>query len=149
MALFRYLSPNSLSTMIQMESTIIPVSISIDDIARVLDVALTDIEPATDSNQRTRNQFRPRAGKGGAASYQLRQYAEVTLGGGSLRKVVKLPEGEDENEWLAVNSELRTMNADRIDADDCSGGLLQPDQPPIWRHHRVLFAPVVPRDEGY
>lgn len=58
-----------------------------------------------DSNQRTRNQFRPRApGKGGATSYQLRQYAEATLGGGSLRKVVKLPEGEDENEWLAVNS---------------------------------------------
>lgn len=59
------------------------------------------------SNQRTRNQFRPRAaGKGGATSYQLRQYAEATLGGGSLRKVVKLPEGEDENEWLAVNSTL-------------------------------------------
>ncbi len=58
------------------------------------------------SNQRTRNQFRPRTtGKGGATSYQLRQYAEATLGGGSLRKVVKLPEGEDENEWLAVNSE--------------------------------------------
>jgi hypothetical protein len=59
----------------------------------------------TYSNQRTRNQFRPRTtGKGGATSYQLRQYAEATLGGGSLRKVVKLPEGEDENEWLAVNS---------------------------------------------
>jgi len=58
------------------------------------------------SNQRTRNQFRPRVtGKGGTTSYQLRQYAEATLGGGSLRKVVKLPEGEDENEWLAVNSE--------------------------------------------
>ncbi|ATY64042.1 Mob1 phocein family [Cordyceps militaris] len=56
------------------------------------------------SNQRAKNQFRPRVGKGGATSYQLRQYAEVTLGGGSLRKVVKLPEGEDENEWLAVNS---------------------------------------------
>jgi hypothetical protein len=57
-----------------------------------------------DSNQRTRNQFRPRpGGKAGATSYQLRQYAEATLGGGSLRKVVKLPEGEDENEWLAVN----------------------------------------------
>ncbi|RCI17232.1 hypothetical protein L249_2443 [Ophiocordyceps polyrhachis-furcata BCC 54312] len=62
-------------------------------------------------NQRAKNQFRPRAGKGGggggggggATSFQLRQYAEVTLGGGSLRKVVKLPEGEDENEWLAVN----------------------------------------------
>ncbi|KAK1761478.1 Mob1/phocein [Echria macrotheca] len=56
------------------------------------------------SNQRTRNQFRPRApGKGGATSYQLRQYAEATLGGGSLRKIVQLPEGEDENEWIAVN----------------------------------------------
>ncbi|KAG6005322.1 Maintenance of ploidy protein mob1 [Claviceps maximensis] len=57
----------------------------------------------TNSNQRAKNQFRPRVGKGGSTSYQLRQYAEVTLGGGSLRKVVKLPEGEDENEWLAVN----------------------------------------------
>jgi hypothetical protein len=56
------------------------------------------------SNQRTRNQFRPRNATKGSTSYQLRQYAEATLGGGSLRKIVKLPEGEDENEWLAVNS---------------------------------------------
>ncbi len=56
------------------------------------------------SNQRTRNQFRPRNANKGTSSYQLRQYAEATLGGGSLRKIVKLPEGEDENEWLAVNS---------------------------------------------
>ncbi|CAM1504188.1 Fc.00g017790.m01.CDS01 [Cosmosporella sp. VM-42] len=103
MSLFRYLSPNSLSTMTQMQTTIIPVSLSADHIARVLDVTLADHGTVADSNQRTRNQFRPRVGKGGAASYQLRQYAEVTLGGGSLRKVVKLPEGEDENEWLAVN----------------------------------------------
>lgn len=58
-----------------------------------------------DSNQRTKNQFRPRNATKGTTSYQLRQYAEATLGGGSLRKIVKLPEGEDENEWLAVNSE--------------------------------------------
>jgi hypothetical protein len=57
------------------------------------------------SNQRTKNQFRPRNATKGTTSYQLRQYAEATLGGGSLRKIVKLPEGEDENEWLAVNSE--------------------------------------------
>ncbi|RAL66095.1 hypothetical protein DID88_005753 [Monilinia fructigena] len=57
----------------------------------------------TTVNQRTRNQFRPRNAHKGTTSYQLRQYAEATLGGGSLRKVVKLPEGEDENEWLAVN----------------------------------------------
>lgn len=58
------------------------------------------------SNQRTRNQFRPRNATKGTTSYQLRQYAEATLGGGSLRKIVKLPDGEDENEWLAVNSTL-------------------------------------------
>lgn len=72
----------------------------------VLNTVIADGEIFLSRNQKTRNQFRPRAGKGGVNSYQLRQYAEVTLGGGSLRKVVKLPEGEDENEWLAVNSEF-------------------------------------------
>ena len=67
--------------------------------------------PSIIRNQRTRNQFRPRAGGGrGATNYQLRQYAEATLGGGSLRKVVKLPEGEDENEWLAVNSKKHFLS---------------------------------------
>ena len=71
------------------------------------DISMDDspsLHNCDDSNARTRNQFRPRpGGKAGATSYQLRQYAEATLGGGSLRKVVTLPEGEDENEWLAVN----------------------------------------------
>lgn len=55
------------------------------------------------SNARTRGQFKPRNANKGTSSYQLRQFAEATLGSGSLRKVVKLPEGEDLNEWLAVN----------------------------------------------
>ncbi|KAG8418898.1 Mitotic exit network component [Metarhizium acridum] len=103
-AVFRYLSPNSIATMLSLDNTIISVH---EDDADTPTMPTT--EPviadamATNSNQRTKNQFRPRVGKGGATSYQLRQYAEVTLGGGSLRKVVKLPEGEDENEWLAVN----------------------------------------------
>jgi MOB kinase activator 1 len=66
--------------------------------------ALSYSQICFDSNQRTKNQFRPRNATKGTSSYQLRQYAEATLGGGSLRKIVKLPEGEDENEWLAVNS---------------------------------------------
>lgn len=148
MAMFRYLSPNSLSTMVQMESTIIPVSLSADQIACVLDRALADVATLADSNQRTRNQFRPRAGKGGAASYQLRQYAEVTLGGGSLRKVVKLPEGEDENEWLAVNSKGfhvgKKKKKKRCGANCHSGRLLQPDQPSLRSYHGVLLAPVLP-----
>ena len=59
-----------------------------------------------DSNARTRGQFKPRNAIKGTSSYHLRQFAEATLGSGSLRKVVKLPDGEDLNEWLAVNGQL-------------------------------------------
>ena len=54
-------------------------------------------------NARTRGQFKPRNTNKGTSSYQLRQFAEATLGSESLRKAVKLPDGEDLNEWLAVN----------------------------------------------
>ncbi|XBQ84833.1 Mitotic exit network component [Aspergillus fumigatus] len=57
----------------------------------------------TTINARTRAPFKPRSAAKGTSSYQLRQFAEATLGSGSLRKAVKLPEGEDLNEWLAVN----------------------------------------------
>jgi MOB kinase activator 1 len=59
----------------------------------------------TTINARTRAPFKPRSAAKGTSSYQLRQFAEATLGSGSLRKAVKLPEGEDLNEWLAVNGE--------------------------------------------
>ncbi|KAG0015665.1 MOB kinase activator 1B [Podila clonocystis] len=36
--------------------------------------------------------------------YILKEYAEQTLGSGNLRQAVHLPEGEDLNEWLAVNT---------------------------------------------
>lgn len=35
---------------------------------------------------------------------QLREHIDATLGSGNLREAVKLPPGEDLNEWLAVNS---------------------------------------------
>lgn len=60
-------------------------------------------------NARARGPFRPQKTNKGTSSWQLRQFAEATLGSGSLRKAVKLPEGEDVNEWLAVNSELTIM----------------------------------------
>jgi Mob1/phocein family len=34
----------------------------------------------------------------------LRRYATSVLGSGNLRQAVLLPDGEDLNEWLAVNS---------------------------------------------
>lgn len=40
----------------------------------------------------------------GTKQYQLKKYAEATLGSGNLRDAVLLPEGEDLNEWLAVNT---------------------------------------------
>ncbi|KAL5116069.1 Mitotic exit network component [Pleosporales sp. CAS-2024a] len=55
------------------------------------------------SNTRTRAPFKPQKSNRGTSSWQLKQYAEATLGSGSLRKAVKLPEGEDKDEWLAVN----------------------------------------------
>ena len=88
-------------------------------------------EPHTDSarnsNARTRGQFRPQKANKGTTSYQLRQFAEATLGSGSLRKAVKLPEGEDLNEWLAVNGErarIVSTNPEKHMTDKHSGRLL-------------------------
>ncbi|KAI9885093.1 MAG: ATP synthase F0 subcomplex subunit OSCP atp5 [Watsoniomyces obsoletus] len=69
------------------------------------DSTVDEYLPEHDSsrNARSRGAFRPRNANKGTSSYQLRQFAEATLGSGSLRKAVKLPEGEDLNEWLAVN----------------------------------------------
>jgi len=49
--------------------------------------------------------FRPHKGiPQGDKLYELKKHAEVTLGSGDLQAAVKLPEGEDLNEWLAVNT---------------------------------------------
>ena len=40
----------------------------------------------------------------GSKASQLKRYATAVLGSGNLKQAVALPEGEDLNEWLAVNS---------------------------------------------
>ena len=37
------------------------------------------------------------------------KHAAATLGSGNLRQAVTLPEGEDLNEWVAVNSESSSI----------------------------------------
>ncbi|THG00719.1 hypothetical protein TEA_019874 [Camellia sinensis var. sinensis] len=39
-----------------------------------------------------------------AKGAQLRKHIDATLGSGNLREAVRLPPGEDANEWLAVNT---------------------------------------------
>lgn len=59
---------------------------------------------------------------------ELSIHANDTLGGGNLRDVVKLPLGEDLNEWLAINlsdffnqtSLLYGMASEECTAESCS-----------------------------
>lgn len=43
------------------------------------------------------------------------KHAAATLGSGNLRNAVQLPEGEDINEWIAVNSEYLTKHICHMD----------------------------------
>ncbi|KAK9723002.1 Mitotic exit network component [Basidiobolus ranarum] len=40
----------------------------------------------------------------GTKQYQLKKFAEATLGSGNLKQAVTLPEGEDLDEWLAIHT---------------------------------------------
>ncbi|KAJ5068610.1 mob kinase activator 1b [Anaeramoeba ignava] len=49
--------------------------------------------------------FKPqRKIKEGTKQYELKKFADATLGSGNLKLAVMLPEGEDLHEWLAVNT---------------------------------------------
>ncbi|KAL7091871.1 hypothetical protein ACP275_12G130300 [Erythranthe tilingii] len=55
----------------------------------------------------TRNSktFRPKkSSPSGNKGLQLKKHIDATLGSGNLREAVRLPPGEDLNEWLAVNT---------------------------------------------
>lgn len=58
------------------------------------------------SGSRSSKTFKPKKNiPEGSHQYELLKHAEATLGSGNLRQAVMLPEGEDLNEWIAVNSE--------------------------------------------
>uniref|UniRef100_A0A3Q3E668 MOB kinase activator 1A n=1 Tax=Labrus bergylta TaxID=56723 RepID=A0A3Q3E668_9LABR len=57
------------------------------------------------SSNRSNKTFKPKKNiPEGSHQYELLKHAEATLGSGNLRQAVMLPEGEDLNEWIAVNS---------------------------------------------
>lgn len=58
------------------------------------------------SGSRSSKTFKPKKNiPEGTHQYDLMKHAAATLGSGNLRLAVMLPEGEDLNEWVAVNSE--------------------------------------------
>lgn len=65
-----------------------------------------NISPLFCSGSRSSKTFKPKKNiPEGSHQYELLKHAEATLGSGNLRMAVMLPEGEDLNEWVAVNSE--------------------------------------------
>lgn len=57
------------------------------------------------SGNRSSKTFKPKKNiPEGSHQYELLKHAEATLGSGNLRMAVMLPDGEDLNEWIAVNS---------------------------------------------
>lgn len=61
------------------------------------------------SGSRSSKTFKPKKNiPEGSHQYELLKHAEATLGSGNLRQAVMLPDGEDLNEWIAVNSKLIT-----------------------------------------
>lgn len=56
------------------------------------------------SGGRSNKTFKPKKNiPEGTHQYDLMKHAAATLGSGNLRLAVSLPEGEDPNEWIAVN----------------------------------------------
>ena len=63
------------------------------------------------SSGRNNKTFKPKKNiPEGTHQYELMKHAEATLGSGDLRQAVMLPEGEDLNEWVAVNSTKSTYS---------------------------------------
>jgi len=59
------------------------------------------------SGSRNNKTFKPKKNiPEGTHQYDLMKHAAATLGSGNLRLAVMLPEGEDLNEWVAVNSKF-------------------------------------------
>lgn len=53
------------------------------------------------------------------------KHAAATLGSGNLRLAVMLPEGEDLNEWVAVNSKYNNTVPRPCKIRGCNSGMLQ------------------------
>lgn len=72
------------------------------------------------------------------------KHAAATLGSGNLRNAVQLPEGEDVNEWIAVNSNdqleiIHVLSCINDLTFIFSCRLFQSNQYAVWYNNRILY----------
>ncbi|XP_006873857.1 PREDICTED: MOB kinase activator 1B [Chrysochloris asiatica] len=76
-----------------------------DTMVNVLTCEVKDNYQIRHGGSRSSKTFKPKKNiPEGSHQYELLKHAEATLGSGNLRMAVMLPEGEDLNEWVAVNT---------------------------------------------
>lgn len=97
----------------------------------------------THSGNRGNRTFKPKKNiPEGSHQYELLKHAEATLGSGNLRMAVMLPDGEDLNEWVAVNSKHDFFHTLPVLTDICVPGwvtrLFQKDLFYTCHFHSVL-----------
>lgn len=90
----------------------------IEEIAQANDNA-GDSYSFWDRNKTFKPVKEPKSERQGDLHRTIKATMKATLGGGELRKSVKLPEGEDENEWIAVNT-VHFFNASNLVYGACA-----------------------------
>lgn len=115
-------------------------------LASSLSVSSLTISSPFHSGSRSSKTFKPKKNiPEGSHQYELLKHAEATLGSGNLRMAVMLPEGEDLNEWVAVNSKSASSSVVRgcqMWADTCGNtavcSFLVGWAPLSYTHHPAL-----------
>lgn len=76
------------------------------------------------SGSRSSKTFKPKKNiPEGTHQYDLMKHAAATLGSGNLRNAVALPDGEDLNEWVAVNSKSSEVHSFNTNNTESSSNL--------------------------
>jgi MOB kinase activator 1 len=86
----------------------------------------------------------------GTNQYELKKYAEAMFGTGNLQLAVRLPEGEDPNEWVAVNvvdffnqiNMLYGMIAEYCTSAECTVMSAGPKFEYLWADGTTIKKPV-------
>eukprot|EP00485_Elphidium_margaritaceum_P003089 CAMPEP_0202685486 /NCGR_PEP_ID=MMETSP1385-20130828/1268_1 /ASSEMBLY_ACC=CAM_ASM_000861 /TAXON_ID=933848 /ORGANISM="Elphidium margaritaceum" /LENGTH=238 /DNA_ID=CAMNT_0049339847 /DNA_START=94 /DNA_END=810 /DNA_ORIENTATION=+ len=61
-------------------------------------------KPKKKKKKKNNDHFKQQKEHGNKKRMELHEYATATLGAGNMREAVRLPKGEDFNEWMAVNT---------------------------------------------